>query len=726
VRRALAGIAVGLVVALAVSVRTAIPLADPPRWLTASYSALIDGPWYVSEAAARTGAPAFAGADDPTGGVPPWYRRPIYTAYCEAVYRAAGGARPETLALPAALAGAALAAAAYGLLARAAGRGWALLAALFVGVDALATGWSRTAVPYTTVALGLAAACGLAGAAAARGGWGRAALGAAALALVAAAAWGLKAIALAALAPVAAILLSARTGEGAGRGRGRRAALAALALAVTAAAAGLLLRAQIADGLARLRLYAGDLGVAAVIRRVAHLPVASGAVRLAPVAVALAIASPAILFRAGRADRGAGVGAAERGSVALVVLGLAVMGALQAPDAPYLLVFWPGVLVLAALSLRAIARGGAQPLARPGLAAFAVVTPIAFVALDALVEALGRTPRGPRAVAAAIGWFGDPYYLDALRFGRTLAAAAAAGAGAAAIAAWRAHDRASPPAPGRGRPALAAALAILHLAWQGALTGSLLARPEGTLVAAREDLGAMLPSGAVLGEHFAHALADGRGVRARYFMVEPAQGDLLAEARAAGVTHLAAASDRWSALVRRRIAERAPGAEAGRAEVASLYIGDVRVRIGRAPGVPARSAFERGRTALDAGDLAAARLALEEAAEAHPEASLPRVHLALAEALAGDLERAARDDERALKAAPSSFPARVVRVLIEARRGDEHAALAAAREARSLSPSREVSRYVDDLAAALASGDEAALAGLRGVRAELLAKDLLR
>src|SRR5262249_41013152 len=115
--------ALAAIFAFALFLRAAIPLADPPLWLTTSHSAVIDRPWYAAVAAAAEGAPADPGAADPSGDVPASYRRPLSTAFSRLVYRAAG-AGPATLALPSALAGAALAVAAYLLLARAAGRGW--------------------------------------------------------------------------------------------------------------------------------------------------------------------------------------------------------------------------------------------------------------------------------------------------------------------------------------------------------------------------------------------------------------------------------------------------------------------------------------------------------------------------------------------------------------------------------------------------------------------------
>ena len=73
-----------IIAALALGLRTAAPLADPPRWLTVSYAALVDGPWYVAEAEARAD-PSRSGGDSDSRP-PSSYRKPLYTRFCQVVY----------------------------------------------------------------------------------------------------------------------------------------------------------------------------------------------------------------------------------------------------------------------------------------------------------------------------------------------------------------------------------------------------------------------------------------------------------------------------------------------------------------------------------------------------------------------------------------------------------------------------------------------------------------
>lgn len=670
--------AAAAIVAAALVLRTVAPGADPPRWLTTSLSDLVDGPWYVAAAA------------DPEVGasIPASYRRPVYLGICRGVF-AVAGARLETFALPSALAGAFLAGAMFVALRRAAGEGGALLAAGFVAFDAVLVGWSRTAVPYPLLALFLA--LGLAAALRA----GAAGLGAGA-GLVALAAWGVKPIAAIGLAPLAALGLAPLATAGAtptaSRRRAAGALAAAAALVLVAAAIG---RAGLADAWARLVLYAGgdDLDAAGLVRRLLHFPVAAGLFRLAPVPVILALAAP--VFLRGRFD------AAARAAAAWTLAGALTLAPLAQPNMPYVVAFWPGALALAALSLRALAAGGAPPLRRPALATFGVAAALAFTALG--------------EVGGHIDALGDRFYFGSTRFLWTLVGALAAGAIAAAIAARR------PPreAPSPPRPRLAAALAGAHLLWQVALVGAYLLHPGDTLRAARADAAAALPPGARIGEQFALALGLDAPAAETYFFFDPARKDEIARARAAGITHVAATADRISSLLRLALG-RTPDV------VASVYIAGERVRIARLEGILPSSPFERGRDLLERGDLPGARAALEAAVFDHPRAHLPRVHLAFAAALGGDLATARREIAAARDLAPDSFPAGVASVLVEMRDGRPARALAEAEAALALFPARDLERFRRDLAAALAAGDETALATLRGTRAMLLGADLLR
>jgi hypothetical protein len=470
----------------------------------------------------------------------------------------------------------------------------------------------------------------------------------------------------------------------------------------------------------RIGLYYGAPDAREALHRLAHFAAASRIATIAPGVLGLSLLAPLVLRdgpSVGRARR-----ALELAAGAWVAAGVACFGLLGRPDVPYLLAFWPGAILLAALVLARIAEGGGRPLERPALPVFGVAFALAFVAFDVAADA-----------AILDGVLGDPYYMTDSRFSRTLVAAAiAAGLAAALAVAATARARARAGAAGEGqverspRPRLAATIGGVVLTWQIVLICGAVASPAWTLEAARRDVLAILPREARLGEHFAHTLlldAPPGGPVPRYALAS-ARGDReLASGVEGDLTHVAAAADRFSELVRSSVAGARGGAPVA---VASLYLRGVRVRIARlADATLPPGPFEAARERIERGRPADAVPLLEGCAESFPRSELVRVHLAAARALAGDLSGARRALEPGV--ANDSVAGLVVTAFVALRAGEPAAGLAAMERLCAIYTwTRDVERFRTDLADAIGGGDAARLRALAGTRAELLVKDLLR
>ncbi|MHC4829028.1 MAG: tetratricopeptide repeat protein [Planctomycetota bacterium] len=685
-----------VVLALALFVRAWAPGADPPGYLDSSHRASTEGPRHLARAAARAGLP-YGGAE---ASLPAGLGRPVAASVEAAALRSFGGTDPATRievawARYAALVGAALSLVAFLLLLKIADPWVALIGATAIAIDTMLVGWARAGGPVP-----LGALFGMTGMLISV--WGRGGLIACGLGLLVCAcgAWGADLTAGFYGVAIAAIALQELARRRTGHGRVQL--WVVLGVFVVGSLA-VLTSSPDAVGYALRHMghTLRTLSPAELVQRAISAPARSRLSLVGPVVTAVLIAAP-LLLRKGR-NKGRTRRGVERSVVWVVLLAWLGIGLFAGADATRLVAsLVPMTLVGFVLATDAITTGGRRRLRAPGLAWFLAALVLFSVIVETVATASGMLPVDlPWPIAHGLVWLGAAGGPGARVIGHRLLFASALAALVAALAAIRSKRRRARP-----RPGIATALLLVHWVYQVALVATPIVWPAYTILEARADVRASLPQGAKLGGVFGYALALGPGESLQAVENSPW----------AGPTHVA------------RI-DRDPHAESAVSEsgcdrVTSLFVGGRRLQLQRQDYSGALSSFERGRQAMEAGDLVVAEQAFESVAKAHPAAQAPHLYLALLHVTNEDDAQAEQAVERALSRAPSSVVGRTLAALVALRADKGEEAVAHLEAAFAAFGSATLERTRDDLRRAIAEGDARARARVLEAL-PLLAADLL-